>query len=192
MLAAACCFMSWCHALLQSVSKLGIHSGGDGDTESDYHKMIRGKVWRSKLLLNERETQMMWAMQSWVLEGADNLWMRIQHLDERQSTVFDMAQWHTNPFFFFEVDLMEALQDAPKGKLEPVFRQWPSPEDQQKLFHGTRTFSINFGAQVFYRCEMVYEALFGDLALMAHPGTTQEDKKEATAASWNKTSMLPC
>ena len=81
------CFQTW-------------DSGGDGDTESDYHKMIRGKVWRSKLLLNERETQMKWAMQSWMLEGADNLWMRIQHLDERQSTVFDMAQWHTNPFFF--------------------------------------------------------------------------------------------
>ena len=66
-------------------------NNADGNpNDEDKRKYMRGKTYRSvKYLANERQKKRA-SMLSWAAEPCDYLWMRLQYLDSRHSTLFDL------------------------------------------------------------------------------------------------------
>eukprot|EP00974_Lingulodinium_polyedra_P120649 11175906-Lingulodinium_polyedra.AAC.1 len=66
------------------------------------------------------------AMYSWASELCDYLWMRLQYLDHRKSSLFDTQSDALNPFLRCSCALAWSLiAPIADGPLKTVFSHWP-------------------------------------------------------------------
>lgn len=74
-------------------------TGGQiNDETDDKRAWMRAKAWRAKKYLESRRSKMHSVLVSWIAEPIDYLWMQLQYLDSRASTLFDLQHAETSPF----------------------------------------------------------------------------------------------
>lgn len=106
-------------------------SAGDvSEDAEDKRAYLRSKTWRAKLHLSSQAGKVRGAITSWAAEPIDYLWMRLQYLDGRESSLFDLQVDSANPFEECQRSLSSFLLDPVDAtSMRTVFEHYGSDRD---------------------------------------------------------------
>ena len=95
------------------------------DFDADYATVVRGKVWRSMVALQNPDRVRDMAMVAWVSCPVDHLWRRLEYLDERSNILFDLLNKDMCPFTEALTSLSRMITSpTADGPLRGIFYQY--------------------------------------------------------------------
>jgi hypothetical protein len=131
------------------------------DEPDDYRRMVKGKVYRSRMCTSSEEHQWQKACRVWGMGPMDHLWMRLQHMDEEGNSVFDINMPRTNPIQHQRESTATAIsQPVMTGPMATLFKHYSEsslPETLDKMVSYIRKMLVSQDAQVWYWLSILTE-----------------------------------
>ena len=152
-------------------------AGEDGEGADDRKRWLRGKTYRSTKYLANKRDKMMATMLSWVTEPCDYLWMRLQYLDARHSTLVDAVDEKQSPFYACLSKLATMLlSPLDEGPLKTVFLHWGLGDpDGEWLASECQCTVASMYCQVYWRFILMLQSWPMPLAKVGKPGISFEE-----------------
>ena len=146
------------------------------DDDRDQRAYMRGKTYRATKYLCGQGNRMLASLMSWVTEPVDYLWMRLQHLDARHSSLIDAVTPHRSPFDFCMRQLCGMmLSPFRAGHLAPVFEHWGEDE---WLKHECRCTLASMICQIYWRFGRTFSTWPFLIARAVDPCSSDADRLE--------------
>jgi hypothetical protein len=149
---------------------------GEGDQERR-RRCMQGKAYRSVKYLDSHRDQMISSMLSWAAEPCDYLWMRLQYLDARHSTLVDSVVPARSPFYACMKKMCDMLLlPLNIGPMKVVFDHWGLDNpDGQWLASEFRCTVTSMACQLHWRCMMMLRSWPYLLAKVGEPGIGDDE-----------------
>ena len=151
--------------------------GDDDGGGHDGRQYMRGKTYRSTKYLSSKRDRMMATLLSWASEACDYLWMRLQYLDARHSTLVDSVMEKRSPFIACTRQLCQALlSPLDEGPLQTVFLHWGLDDpDGMWLAGECRCTLISMVCQLHWRFISMFRTWPFKLAQVGEPGVSDTE-----------------
>ena len=161
-------------------------SGGINiDDPDDKRAYMRSKTHRAKMHCNSDRAKMLTAVLSWVAEPIDYLWMRLQYLDGRCSSMLDVQSPRHDPFLQCMRSLSQLLlQPVTSGGLRTVYNHYESEAERLWMAQQSQELIASMVCQIHSRFMLLFKTWPFPLAKIADVRLDSQDREKVIDELW--------